>query len=243
VHAPPNPTPTRTATAALELDSVTRRFGRRWALRGVSLTVASGEIVGLEGHNGSGKSTLLRIAATALRPTSGSVVIAGTPVQEDPDRARAQVGLLSFQPGLYDDLTARENLVFASRMLDLDSPDIDGVLERVGLLAEADERVRTFSSGMQRRLSLGRLLLQSPRILLLDEPYNSFDRQGVQLVNEIVLTVRDAGGCALIVLHDRHVAGGILDRAVRLRQGLTDPAPSGEGLEARTVEDVAGATV
>jgi heme exporter protein A len=242
VPARPNPLPTRTATAALELDSVTRRFGRRWALRGVSLSVAAGEIVGLEGHNGSGKSTLLRIAATALRPTTGSVVIYGTPVQEAPDRARALVGLLSFQPGLYDDLTARENLLFASRMLDLAAPDISGVLERVGLLTEADERVRTFSSGMQRRLSLGRLLLQSPKILLLDEPYNSFDRQGVQLVNEVVLAVRDAGGCALIVLHDRHIAEGILDRVVRLRQGLTDSAPMGGAPEARVIHDVAGAT-
>lgn len=221
---------------------MTRRFGRRWALRGVSLRVAPGEIVGIEGHNGSGKSTLLRIAATAIRPTSGSVVVYGTPVQEDPDGARAQVGLLSFQPGLYDDLSARENLVFASRMLDLKAPNIDAILERVGLLAEAEERVRTFSSGMQRRLALGRLLLQAPRVLLLDEPYNSFDRQGIQLVNEVVLAVRDAGGCALIVLHDRHIAERILDRGVRLRQGIIDVAAGGESSGPRIVHDIAGAT-
>lgn len=220
---------------------MTRRFGRRWALRGVSLRVAPGEIVGLEGHNGSGKSTLLRIAATAIRPTSGSVTIYGTSVAEAPDQARAQVGLMSFQPGLYDDLSARENLLFASRMLDLRAPDLDAILDRVGLLKEADERVRTFSSGMQRRLSLGRLLLQSPRILLLDEPYNSFDRQGIQLVNEVVLRVRDAGGCALIVLHDRHIAEGILDRGVRLRQGLIE-ASADEPSGPRLMPDVAGAT-
>lgn len=219
-------TPSAIASAALVLDSVTRRFVRRWALRGVSLSVARGEVVGIEGHNGSGKSTLLRIAATAIRPTSGSVFIHGSPAHEAPDQARSRVALLSFQPGLYDDLTARENLVFASRMLDLETPDIDGVLDRVGLLSEADERLRSFSSGMQRRLSLGRLLLQSPGILLLDEPYNSFDRDGVLLVNEIVRDVRHAGGCALIVLHDRHSAGGMLDRVVRLRQGLIVAQPS-----------------
>jgi ABC-type multidrug transport system ATPase subunit len=128
-------------------------------------------------------------------------------------------------------------------MLDLAAPDIDGVLDRVGLLGEANERVRTFSSGMQRRLSLGRLLLQSPRILLLDEPYNSFDRQGVQLVNEIVLAVRDAGGCALIVLHDRHIAESILDRVVRIRQGLMEGTPAGASAEPRIVDNIAGATV
>ena len=208
------------ASAALALDSVTRRFGRRWALRGVSLTVAPGEVVGLEGHNGSGKSTLLRIAATSLKATSGSVFIDGRRAEDAPDRARARVALMSFQPGLYDDLSARENLRFASRMLDLSSPDIEGVLDRVGLRKEGDERVRTFSSGMQRRLSLGRLLLQQPKILLLDEPYNSFDRAGVSLVNEIVREVCAPGGCALIVLHDRHSAEGMLDRTIVLRHGL-----------------------
>ena len=205
---------------ALALDSITRRFGRRWALRGVTAHVAAGEVVGVEGHNGSGKSTLLRIAATAIKPTSGTVRIRGQSVADAPERARGQVALLSFQPGLYDDLTARENLVFASEMLDLPRPDIEGTLDRVGLLREADERVRNFSSGMQRRLSPGRLILQAPRVLLLDEPYNSFDRDGVQLVNEIVREVRDSGGCALIVLHDRHSARGVLDRVMRLRQGL-----------------------
>jgi heme exporter protein A len=205
--------------------------------------VAGGEIVGVEGHNGSGKSTLLRIAATSLKPTSGEVQIDGQRVADAPDRARGQVALLSFQPGLYDDLTARENLLFASRMLDLARPDIEGTLERVGLLAEADERVRTFSSGMQRRLSLGRLILQAPRILLLDEPYNSFDRDGVELVNEIVREVRDAGGCALIVLHDRHSARGILDRVLRLRQGLVidsdDAASRGTGPVVEAIEATA----
>lgn len=228
------------ASAALALDSVTRRFGRRWALRGVSLTVAPGEVVGLEGHNGSGKSTLLRIAATSLKATSGSVTIDGHRTEDAPDRARARIALMSFQPGLYDDLSARENLRFASRMLDLHSPDIDGVLERVGLRKEGDERVRTFSSGMQRRLSLGRLLLQQPKILLLDEPYNSFDRAGVQLVNEIVREVCVAGGCALIVLHDRHSAEGMLDRTIVLRHGLIADETNAEqqGVLSRAVAGV-----
>lgn len=186
----------------------------------MSLSVAPGEVVGLEGHNGSGKSTLLRIAATSLKATSGSVFVDGRLAEDAPDQARARIALMSFQPGLYDDLTARENLHFASRMLDLRAPDLDSVLERVGLRKEGDERVRTFSSGMQRRLSLGRLLLQQPKILLLDEPYNSFDRAGVSLVNEIVREVCAAGGCALIVLHDHHSAEGMLDRTIVLRHGL-----------------------
>lgn len=182
--------------------------------------MSPGEVVGIEGHNGSGKSTLLRVIATSLRPTSGSVRLFGRDILADPDWARSQLALMGFHPGLYDDLTARENLAFAADMLGRNRDGIDEVLERVGLLREAGEKLRTFSSGMQRRLALGRLLLRSPRVLLLDEPYNSFDRAGVALVNEVVRDVIQRGqGCAVIVLHDRHSALGLLDRVVSMQQG------------------------
>lgn len=184
------------------------------------MTVAAGEVLGIEGHNGSGKSTLLRIISTSMRATDGSVQLFGRDIRQHADWARSQVALMSFTPGLYDDLTARENLVFAANMLGRGHAGIDAVLERVGLRNESSEKVRTFSSGMQRRLALGRLLLQAPRVLLLDEPYNSFDRAGVALVNEVVREVIAAeGGTAVIVLHDRHSAGGLLDRVLTMHQG------------------------
>ncbi len=138
------------------------------------------------------------------------------------DAVRAQVGFLTHYPGLYDDLTAEENLTFASRMLGADASRIPELLARVGLEREGREIVRTFSAGMQRRLSLARLLLQRPQLLLLDEPYNNFDPAGIALVNEVVREVRSDGGAAMIVLHDRHSAGDTLDRVVRLRQGVVD---------------------
>ena len=193
------------------------------------MDVAPGEVLGIEGHNGSGKSTLLRILATSIRATDGSVRLFGRDIREHTDWARGQVALMSFTPGLYDDLTARENLVFAANMLGRRHDGIDAVLERVGLARESGEKVRTFSSGMQRRLALGRLLLQSPRVLLLDEPYNSFDRAGVALVNEVVREVISAdGGTAVIVLHDRHSAGGLLDRVLTMHQGrfVDGPPPT-----------------
>lgn len=205
---------------AVEAHEVTRRFGRRWALRGASLAVQSGEVVGLEGHNGSGKSTLLRVLATLLRATSGRATVHGRDVRADADWVRGQVALLTYHPGMYDDLTAVENLRFAANMLGKDPRGIEPALDRVGLIRERDERVRTFSSGMQRRLSLARLLLQEPRVLLLDEPYNSLDRQGVGLVNEVVReVVARHAGAALIVLHDRQSAQGLLDRVETMHQG------------------------
>ncbi|HEX4933501.1 MAG TPA: heme ABC exporter ATP-binding protein CcmA, partial [Gemmatimonadaceae bacterium] len=164
--------------AATTVDGVTRRFGRRWALRGVSLSVAPGEVVGIEGHNGSGKSTLLRILSTAIKPTGGEATVFGADVVREPTRVRGLIAFLTHYPGLYDDLSAEENLRFAARMLGEDFSRIPELLDRVGLLREAKEIVRTFSAGMQRRLSLARLLLQRPRLLLLDEPYNNFDPAG-----------------------------------------------------------------
>ncbi|MDP1860755.1 MAG: heme ABC exporter ATP-binding protein CcmA [Gemmatimonadaceae bacterium] len=206
--------------AAATIQAVTRRFGRRWALRGVSLSVAPGEVVGIEGHNGSGKSTLLRILSTAIKPTSGEARVYGVHVGRDATTVRGLVALLTHYPGLYDDLTAEENLKFTCRMLGMGFARIPVMLERVGLGREAMEPVRSFSAGMQRRLSLARLLLQQPRLLLLDEPYNNFDSSGIALINDVVRDVRDAGGAAMIVLHDRHSAGNLLDRVVRLGQGL-----------------------
>jgi heme exporter protein A len=208
--------------AAATVEGVTRRFGRRWALRGVSVSVLPGEVVGIEGHNGSGKSTLLRILSTAIKPTAGTARVFDNDVVKDATAVRGLIAFLTHYPGLYDDLTAEENLKFACRMLGEDFDRIPALLERVGLGREGKETVRTFSAGMQRRLSLARLLLQRPRLLLLDEPYNNFDPAGISLVNDVVRETREQGGSAMIVLHDRHSAGDMLDRLVRFKQGMID---------------------
>ena len=209
---------------AVHLDAVAHRFGRRWALRGVSLRVEAGEVLAVMGHNGSGKSTLLRVVATLLRPTRGAGAVFGHDLVRDARTVRASVGLLGHAPGLYDDLTAVENLTFAARMLGLpdDAGRLLAALEAVGLPREvaAGERARSLSSGMRRRVALARTALQRPRLLLLDEPYNSFDSAGVQLVNDLVRETRDRGGAALLVTHELARAEGVYDRVVELDGGL-----------------------
>jgi heme exporter protein A len=208
-------------TAAVELSGVARRFGRRWALRGVDLRVEPGEVVALRGRNGSGKTTLLRICATGLRLTRGGGRVFGFDLATAQAQVRAVTGFLAHQPGLYEDLTAAENLRFAARMLGLDADGgvVDGALARVGLEHEGDERVRGFSSGMRRRLALGRLLLAPPRLLLLDEPYASFDAEGVDLVNAFAAAVASAGGAALVATHDVARARAVAHRELHLRDG------------------------
>jgi heme ABC exporter ATP-binding subunit CcmA len=205
---------------AVTIRGIARRFGRRWALRGVSFEVAPGEVVGVMGHNGSGKSTLLRVLSTVLRPSAGDAWIFGHHLIRESTEVRGLTGFLAHSPGLYDDLTGAENLRFAIAMLAGNESHIAPTLERVGLWRERDERVRGYSAGMQRRLALGRLLLGKPSLLLLDEPYNNFDADGIALVNDVIGETRERGGSALVVLHDRRQGERLLDRTIELARGV-----------------------
>jgi heme exporter protein A len=211
---------TTTNKSTLILQGLARRFGTRWALRGVTLSLEPGEVVGIMGHNGSGKSTLLRVISTALRPSAGEGWVFGRHLVRDAVEVRRHVGFLAHSPGLYEDLTARENLIFAARMFGVDESGILPAIDRVGLSRSRDERVRGFSAGMQRRLALARMILGAPGLLLLDEPYNNFDQQGIELVNEVIQDARRGGGSALVVLHDRRQGERVLDRMVELGRGV-----------------------
>jgi heme exporter protein A len=203
----------------LHADKLGKRFGIRWVLRGVSFDVARGEVAALTGPNGSGKSTILRILATLLRPNSGSAAVDGFDVIESPSFVRLGVGFLSHSPGLYDDLTARENMEFAARMFGLPSTSALPSLERVGLGHAAEMRVRGFSAGMQRRLALARLIMRQPRILLLDEPYSNLDGEGIELMNSVIRDVIAGGGAALVALHELAPARDVLHRTLELSGG------------------------
>jgi heme exporter protein A len=196
----PNPP----STAAVELTDVAQRLGHRWALRGVTLRVEAGEVLAIVGPNGSGKTTLLRVIATSLTPTRGSGRVFGRDLVDEADAVRELTGMLGHATGLYDDLSGAENLRFAQRMYGgpTSAAVIDTALEAVGMRRHASERVRALSSGMRRRIALARLLLRRPRLLLLDEPYNTFDSAGVAVVDAVIRETVRAGGAALVVTHD-----------------------------------------
>lgn len=218
----------------LELRGVARRFGRRWVLRGADLHVAAGTVVALTGRNGSGKTTILRICATLLRPTRGTARILGHDLARETDRIREFVGVLAHEAGLYDNLTAEENLLFSLRMAGLppDRHAVERTLGIVGLTADRTERVRGFSAGMRRRLALARLMLRPPRLLLLDEPYASFDTEGIELVNAFSRQITGSGGIAMIATHDLARAETVMDRRIRVEEGrlLEDAEVREDGL-------------
>lgn len=208
------------------IEAVAKRFGRKWALRGASFQAEPGTALALMGHNGSGKTTLLRVAATTLRPTRGGGRIFGWDLLKETDRIRRYVGALYHEPGVYADLTARENLEFARRMWGGESDvTIDEALDRVGLAPVAEERAGGFSSGMTRRLALARLVMRPPRLMLLDEPYASFDADGIELVNAMVRATADRGGIALVATHDPARSSEVVDDVVTLQEGRVVPTP------------------
>lgn len=217
----------RATPLAVETSALARRFGRRWVLRGIDLQVEAGEVVALTGRNGSGKTTLLRLVASLIRPTRGEVRVYGHHTVQDGAAVRPLVGILAHNAGIYDDLTAAENLVFAQRMSGMaaDRHVISEMLDRVGLSHVEFERVRGFSAGMRRRLGLARLLLRPPRLLLLDEPYASFDQDGIDVVNEFAVHIREQGGAVLLSTHDLTRASMVLDRRVHIEDGLLSEQP------------------
>jgi len=206
---------------AVDCAGIAHRFGAKWALRGVSMRVSAGEIVALVGRNGSGKTTLMRVIATALRPTRGAARVFGHDVTADPSAVRELTALVGHATGVYTDLTAEENLRFAIRMAgeEATAARISEVLERVGLAHEARARVRELSAGQQRRIGLARVLLRPVRLLLLDEPYTSFDDEGQAVVDRELAALRARGGAAIVITHDAERARRVTDRSVRLDAG------------------------
>ena len=178
-------------------------YGPRQVLRGLDLSVAPGECLVLFGGNGAGKTTLVRILATLIRPTSGEAWVAGFNVDAQPSSVRPLVGVISHQMYLFPDLTARENLELYSSLYEVSHGPcrIAELLDLVGLTRRADDLVRTMSRGMQQRLSLARVLLGEPRVLLLDEPDTGLDSSALQVLSQVLSEGLRNGLAVLVATH------------------------------------------
>jgi heme exporter protein A len=214
---------------AVRLCSVSRLFGTVPALAFVSLTVERGESVVLRGPNGAGKTTLLHLLGTVLTPTFGSGRVLGYDLTTDRNAIRTRTELLSHRTRLYDQLTAVENLRLICRLHNLKQAGVLEALDRVGLGAVMRERVGEFSPGMRQRVALARLLLKSPELLLLDEPYASLDEATKAVVDEVLICARAQGRSTVFSTHDAS-RGDWADKVIWLRAGhiASPPAPQSE---------------
>jgi heme exporter protein A len=214
-------------SAALELRDLTRRFGDRTALAGVSLTLDAGATLAVLGPNGAGKTTLLRMLATLLRPHAGELRVLGHALPDEAWAVRGRLGLLGHDPLLYRELTARENLGLHAALHGVAVVRIAELLAAVGMERRADEPVRTLSRGMVQRVAVCRALLHDPEVLLLDEPRANLDPAASEMVEPLI--GRDCGRTRVLVSHDP--AGALAESdlvlgLVRGRPALCEPARS-----------------
>lgn len=217
-------------SSAIELHGIAKLYGRTAALKAISFRLEPGQTLALLGPNGSGKTTLLKILAGAISPTLGRGSIFGRDMLTERAALRSEVGLLAGESYLYEDLSAAENLLFIMTMAGRETrrEEVLRVLEEVDLGRHADERVRSFSSGMRRRTALARLLLLRPKLLLLDEPYNSLDAKGADLVDWVIRSAAEEGRAVVLATHDVERSLAVADEVIELQQGTVKYAGPAE---------------
>jgi ABC-2 type transport system ATP-binding protein len=189
----------------LVVDDVKKRYGNIEALKGVSFSVADGELFGLLGPNGAGKTTLISILSCLLAPSAGSARLGGQPLQMADPQLRRQIGIVPQDLAVYGELSARENLTFFGKLYGMEGADlerrVDEVLEAIALADRANDRVQTFSGGMKRRLNLGVGILHGPRLLFLDEPTTGVDPQSRHRIFEEVRRLNRTGMTIVYTSH------------------------------------------
>ncbi|ELZ40963.1 ABC transporter [Halorubrum saccharovorum DSM 1137] len=214
---------------AIELRGVTKEFADVTAVRGLDLTVEEGEVYGFLGPNGAGKSTTIDMVLDLVRPTEGTVRVLGRDATADGVSIRQRTGVLPDGFAVYDRLTGRQHVEFAVRSKEADD-DPDDLLDRVGLLGDADRKAGGYSKGMRQRLALAMALAGDPDLLILDEPSSGLDPAGAKEMREIVRTEADRGATVFFSSHILEQVEAVCDRVGILRAGELVAEDSVEGL-------------
>ncbi|MDH3975201.1 MAG: heme ABC exporter ATP-binding protein CcmA [Deltaproteobacteria bacterium] len=200
----------------IEVSGLRKSYGSVDALRGVDLKVNKGEFLTLFGPNGAGKTTLLKILSTIIRPTSGKVLIDGLEINEAHQDIRRKIGVISHKTFLYGDLTALENLLFYARIYDLPNPEerSSELIKEVGLGGREHHLVRTFSRGMEQRLSIARAIIHEPNIIYLDEPYSGLDQHAALMLRNLLKKLHTETRTIIMTTHNILHGLEISDRIV-----------------------------
>ena len=242
--APEKSVSRRSGAPAVHAHGLVKQFGPRRALDGVDLSVPEGAFLSIFGPNGAGKTTLLRTLALLSRPTRGSLALMGVDALDEPDELRARIGLISHRSMLYGDLSAQENLEFFSALYrgEPDRGRIRELLELVELDHRRHDAVRTYSRGMQQRLSIARALVNDPDLVLLDEPYSGLDPHAAELFDELIARVRE-GRTFIMVSHDLEKGFDLCTHALIMARGQVVVCADKAGIDRVAFRELYLATV
>jgi ABC-2 type transport system ATP-binding protein len=226
---------------AIEVDELVKTYGEVEAVRGVSFTVAHGEVFGFLGPNGAGKSTTINMLCTLARPTAGTARVSGFDVVRERDDVRRHIGLVFQDPTLDGQLTATQNLRLHAELYDIDPGAIparmDQMLEMVDLADRRDEPVMRFSGGMKRRLEIARGLMHSPRVLFLDEPTIGLDPQTRSAIWRYIRALQEREGTTIFMTTHYMEEAELCDRIAIIDRGEIVVLDTPEALKASVGAD------
>jgi sodium transport system ATP-binding protein len=221
----------------LEARGLYKSFGSVAAVRGVSFCARDGQITGLLGANGAGKSTTLRMLYTVLKPDQGDALIDGCSVTADPLAARRTIGVLSHGAGIYNHLTARENIAYFGELHGLSRPEraarATELIELLEMQPFADRLAKGYSQGQKLKTALARSLVHRPKNILLDEPTNGLDVMAVRGLRKLLTRLRDDGHCVLFSSHVMQEVEQLCDEVVVIAGGQVVAAGSLDDIRAR----------
>ena len=218
--------------SGISVQGLAKRFGARTAVEGLTFDVRPGEVFGLLGPNGAGKTTTVRMLTGLLQPSEGEARVWGHSVRTDGEALRRVVGLLTEQPGLYERLSARDNLRFFIKLHELDErevwPRARGYLERFGLAGREDDPCGSFSKGMRQKLAIVRTLVHDPKVIFLDEPTSGLDPESARTVRDAVAELAAEGRTIVLCSHNLSEVERLCTRVAVVKGRLLAMAPVNE---------------
>ena len=225
----------------IEVQDLSKSFGKVKAVNDVSFSALDGQITGLLGPNGAGKSTTLRMLYTLLKPDSGTAHIDGFDVTASSRDVQARIGVLSDAQGLYQRLTARENIRYFGHLQGLNGEALENhignLIRLLDMQSIADRKTEGFSTGERLKVAIARALVHNPRNVLLDEPTNGLDVKSTRAMREFIRRLRDDGKCVLLTSHIMQEVAALCNHIVIISNGVVSAQGTPDELLKRTGKD------
>ena len=225
----------------IEVQGLSKSFGKIKAVQNLSFSASNGQITGLLGPNGAGKSTTLRMLYTLLKPDSGLARIDGFDVTQSPIDVQARIGVLSDAQGIYERLTARENIRYFGKLHGLKGQKLEKRMDELLIILDmqsiANRKTEGFSTGEQLKVAIARALVHDPGNVLLDEPTNGLDVKSTRAMRQFIRKLRDDGKCILLTSHIMQEVAALCDQIIIISNGIVAAQGTSDELLHKTGKD------